>query len=88
MDTIKAILVDDEPKLQRVLEVKLNRYCPNVEVVATAGDVSEAMVVIEEHQPDLVFLDIAMPGGSGFDLLRRLPRITFEVIAVCPASTV
>ncbi|MEL6660436.1 MAG: LytTR family DNA-binding domain-containing protein [Bacteroidota bacterium] len=82
METIKAILVDDEPKLQRVLEVKLKRYCPGVEVVATARDVTEAMSVIARHQPDLVFLDIAMPGGSGFDLLRRLPRINFEVIFV------
>lgn len=82
MQTLKALLVDDEPKLLRVLRMKLERYCPNINIVATAGNITEAQRALAEHQPDLVFLDIAMPGGNGFDLLRQLKAITFEIIFV------
>ena len=82
MQTIKALLVDDEPKLLKVLEMKLQRYCPNVNVVATAGDITQAKAALEECTPDLVFLDIAMPGGNGFDLLLQLKTINFEIIFV------
>lgn len=82
MQTLSALLVDDEPKLLRVLSMKLERYCPNVSIVATAGNISEAKEAIHEHKPNLVFLDIAMPGGNGFDLLRQLEAITFEIIFV------
>jgi two-component system LytT family response regulator len=82
MQTIKALLVDDEPKLLKVLEMKLERYCPSVTVVATAGDITQAKTALEKCTPDLVFLDIAMPGGNGFDLLRQLTSINFEIIFV------
>jgi two-component system LytT family response regulator len=80
--TYKALIVDDETKPRKVLELKLQEHCPAVEVVATAADVEEGLAAIEKYQPRLVFLDIAMPGGSGFDLLDRLETVRFEVIFV------
>ena len=66
---LSCVIVDDESKLRRVTRDKLARLCPHVEVVAEAADASEAYAAIRAHEPDLVFLDIAMPGESGFDLL-------------------
>ena len=78
----KAILVDDEIKLQEVLRIKLERFCPNIEVIGTATNAWDAFDLIQTQQPNIVFLDIAMPSESGFDLLQRFPRINFEIIFV------
>jgi two-component system LytT family response regulator len=80
--TIKALLVDDEAKLRQVLRIKLAQHCPDVEVVGEAANITEAQALIAQLEPQLVFLDIAMPGGSGFDLLDQLPHINFEIIFV------
>lgn len=82
MNTIKAILVDDEQNNLVNLGQLLKTYCPGVEVVATAADAAAGRNAILQHQPDLVFLDIQMPGKSGFDLLRELHQYDFEVIFV------
>ncbi len=79
---ITAILVDDEPKSRAVLEEKLRQYCPQVTVIGQVGDAAEAFSLITEKHPQLVFLDIAMPRESGFDLLKRLPSLDFEIIFV------
>jgi two-component system LytT family response regulator len=80
---IKCILVDDEPKSRKNLGMMLNEYCPLVEIVGEAGSPAEAIKLITQHQPDLVFLDIEMGKESGFDLLRSLGDAkTFEVIFV------
>jgi len=68
---IAAVIVDDEPKSRDVLSTLLSRFCPEVEVVATAASVAEAEQVIREHHPDLLFLDIEMPGGNGLQLLEN-----------------
>jgi two-component system LytT family response regulator len=76
---MRALIVDDEPLARRELRRLLNAF-PIVEIVGEAGNIDEARARIEELAPDLVFLDIQMPGGSGFDLLARLdrvPRIVF-----------
>jgi len=76
---MKALIVDDEPLARRELR-RLLEVFPAVEIVGEAGNVDEARARIEQLSPDLVFLDIQMPGGSGFDLLTqldRLPRIVF-----------
>lgn len=79
---IKAVLVDDERKLTEVLLMKLEQFCPDVEVLGDARNVSDAYDLIMEHKPDLVFLDISMPGGTGFDLLDKFDDLFFEVIFV------
>ncbi|MEM8527288.1 MAG: LytTR family DNA-binding domain-containing protein [Bacteroidota bacterium] len=82
MKDYKAIIIDDEAKIRKVLEIKLGKHCEGVEVVATAANITEAYQLIQKHQPDLIFLDISMPGGSGFDLLSRFEKINFEIIFV------
>jgi two-component system LytT family response regulator len=76
---MKAMIVDDEPLARRELRRLLAEF-PWVEIVAEAGNVGEAATAIEAHAPELLFLDIQMPGGTGFDLLSRLehvPRVIF-----------
>jgi two-component system LytT family response regulator len=76
---MKALVVDDEPLARRELRRLLDAF-PSVQVVGEAGNIDEARARIEELSPDLVFLDIQMPGGTGFDLLAqldRVPRIVF-----------
>jgi two-component system LytT family response regulator len=77
---LTAIVVDDEPKSRENLAILITDFCPGVEVVAMAESVDEGLQLIEELDPDLVFLDIQMHAETGFDLLRRISKISFEVI--------
>ena len=79
---INAIIIDDEQKLREVLKIKLNQYCPTVNILAHGVNAKDGYDKIMEHKPDLVFLDIAMPGETGFDMLSRFERIDFEIIFV------
>ncbi|PCI97350.1 MAG: DNA-binding response regulator [Flavobacteriales bacterium] len=79
---IKAVIVDDTKANRDTLEVLIKKYCPELKIVGTASNIQDAEVMIETQQPKLVFLDIEMPGGTGFDLLERLDIINFEVIFV------
>ena len=76
---MKAMIVDDEPLARRELRRLLAEF-PWVEIIGEAGNISEAAAAIEANAPELLFLDIKMPGGIGFDLLARLehvPRVIF-----------
>ncbi|PUZ20455.1 two component transcriptional regulator, LytTR family [Chitinophaga costaii] len=79
---IKAIIIDDERNSRDIIALMLERYCPNVEVLALANDCAEGIVKIKEYQPDLVFLDLEMPDGTGFEVLQGLDDINFEAIFV------
>lgn len=79
---MKAILVDDEPDGIKTLQKMLARYCPSVNVLATCGSAAAAKEQIELLNPDLLFLDIQMPGKSGIDLIRELADRKFEIIFV------
>ncbi|GAB4042738.1 LytR/AlgR family response regulator transcription factor [Spirosoma litoris] len=79
---MKAILIDDEKPNLDNLQALLQAYCPQVTVCATALNAEEGKSLLYRYQPDLVFLDIQMPGQSGFDLLRSLHTYDFEVIIV------
>jgi two-component system LytT family response regulator len=80
--SIRAILIDDEANNLENLQIIIKQYCTGVEVLATAQDADTGRALIKQHNPDLVFLDIQMPGKSGFDLLTALPKINFEVIFI------
>jgi len=80
MKKIRVILIDDERLAREELRRMLDAY-PDFEVVAEAANVDEAAQLIVKHQPDLLLLDIQMPGKSGFDLLEILPKVP-EVIFV------
>ena len=76
---MKAMIIDDEPPARRELRRLLTGF-PWVEIVGEAGSVDQAAGMVETLSPELLFLDIQMPGGSGFDLLARLedvPQVIF-----------
>ncbi|MDA3943385.1 MAG: LytTR family DNA-binding domain-containing protein [Bacteroidetes bacterium] len=79
---IKAILVDDEENARKALSNMLEYYCKEVEVIGQAANISAAHALIIDLEPDVVFLDIQMPGGSGFELLKKFRTIPFKVIFV------
>jgi len=83
---INAIIVDDEQKSRSSLRKLLSDFCTEVNVVAEAADINEAQVLIEKMQPHVVFLDVEMPYGTGFDLLERIGDINFEVVFITAYS--
>ena len=79
---LKVIIVDDETGAQNVLRQLLLRHCPNLEVVATAFDLPQAKVAIEQHRPDVVFLDIEMPYFAGYEIVSFFENIDFAIVFV------
>ena len=82
MATLKAIIVDDEKSSLESLSFELHEYCPEVEVIAACQDPHEGIRQILSQHPDLLFLDIEMPGMNGFDLLQHIPQAGCQVIFV------
>ena len=79
---IEAILIDDELDSLDTLDLELKEYCPEVNVIAQCSKAKEGLNAIIKHKPDLVFLDIEMPLMNGFELLKSLDEINFDVIFV------
>lgn len=79
---IRSIIIDDEPNNIENLQSLLHKHCAAIEVVATANNADQGIVLIENFKPDLVFLDIQMPGKTGFDMLKAIPKVDFEIIFV------
>jgi len=79
---LKAILVDDEKISRNILNDYLLKYCPDVEVLAQCDSVKTGLQAIEKFQPDILFLDVEMPKGNGFDLLEQIKDIDFETVFV------
>lgn len=77
---IRALVVDDDPGNRDYLKGLLREFAPDVQVVQEASNIAEAYRVLNDRQVDLVLLDVEMPGGSGFDLLRQLGTWPFKVI--------
>ncbi|MFP4469788.1 MAG: LytR/AlgR family response regulator transcription factor [Bacteroidales bacterium] len=77
---MRAIIIEDELNARDHLKSLLQTYCPEVEIVGEAHDVSSAYEIIQNVEPDLIYLDIRMPDGTGFDLLNRFREINFNVI--------
>lgn len=76
----KAIIVEDEPRSRELLRSLVAANCPGVEVLAMAGNVDEATALIKQHEPDLLFLDIELQTGTGFDVLARIEGMEPAVI--------
>lgn len=83
---IKTIVVDDEKPSREALVTYLRDFCPQVEIVSECDSVKSAFQSIQKYKPHLVFLDIEMPNGNGFDLLQLFKNPTFKVVFVTAFS--
>ena len=81
-NSIRTVIVDDDLHAIEILKGLIGENCPEFEIIATANDIIEGVQLILHENPDLLFLDIEMPGGSGFDLLSMLPERNFEVVFI------
>ncbi len=81
---IRTIIVDDEALSRRGLEIRL-LGTPDFEIVSQCANAREAIAAITSHHPDLVFLDIQMPGMSGFDVLAQLPSESLPMVVFVTA---
>ncbi|HYF32177.1 MAG TPA: LytTR family DNA-binding domain-containing protein [Chitinophagaceae bacterium] len=77
---IKAVIIDDEPSAVSTLGLMLQRYTPVISDVRSSTHPQEALQLIRNYQPHLVFLDVQMPLMNGFELLKRLDKIDFRII--------
>ena len=77
---IETVIIDDEQAAQLTLMRFLQMHCPDVNIVGTANGVEEGLKLLENKKVDLVFLDIKMNDGTGFDLLKRLPELNFNLV--------
>lgn len=77
---IKAVIVEDEDRSMLMLSSLLTEYCPEITLVGSASNPEDAYILIKKSTPDIVFLDIEMQKGTGFDVLERFDEINFEVI--------
>jgi two-component system LytT family response regulator len=77
---LKAVIVEDEIRSREFLKSLVEEYCPTVKVFAMAASVDEAVEAVNNHRPDLLFLDIELHTGTGFDVLGRVNHHNFNVI--------
>lgn len=83
---IKAVIVDDESIAREVLKNYLTKYCPQVEILGEAENIKEAVPLIAEKKPQLVFLDVEMPFGNAFDVLEATTEFSYETIFITAFS--
>jgi two-component system LytT family response regulator len=79
---MNAVIIDDEKDSRQILSSYINKYCPEVKVCGFGESVATGLAEIQKHKPDIVFLDIEMPHGNGFDLLDQVGNVTFETVFV------
>jgi two-component system LytT family response regulator len=79
---MNAIIVDDELNVRNAIKTLLTEHFPDINIISSVGSVGEGYEAITSHKPDLLFLDIELPDGSGFDLLKKFSPIPFKVIFV------
>jgi two-component system, LytTR family, response regulator len=77
---LKTIIIDDEEECLDVLQIILQRHCPQVDIVARASNGLQGLKAILTHEPDLVFLDIEMPRMDGFQMLEAIETIDFTLV--------
>jgi two-component system LytT family response regulator len=79
---LRSLIVDDEANAVDFINSIVEEYCPDLEIVGKAYNVDEGIAKVEETKPDLIFLDVEMPNGTGFDLLDHFPDKKFDVIFI------
>ena len=78
----QALIIDDEINSQELLATMLSEYCEGVKVCGAAGTVPTGIDKIHQLKPDLVFLDMELSGGDGFDVMDAFPKPDFEIVVV------
>ncbi len=78
----RTLIIDDERNNSELISNLLQKFCKNIEVCGIADSVQSGYELINLIKPDLIFLDIKMPDGSGFDLLSLFPKIEFKVVFI------
>ena len=86
IEKIRSVIVEDEAAAREVLKNYLSKYCPQVEVVGEAHNFKEAVPLLHDLTPQLVFLDVEMPFGNAFDVLEACKELHFETIFVTAFS--
>ncbi|SDK62271.1 LytR/AlgR family response regulator transcription factor [Microbulbifer yueqingensis] len=84
MTHLRAVIVDDEPLALRLLQAMLEEL-PDIEVVASCRNGREALNAVARHTPDILFLDVQMPGMNGFEVVRRLQGDTIPLVVFATA---
>ena len=79
---IRTVIIEDELPILENMQAILQKYCQNVEIVATASTIEDARVAIEEKGPELVLSDINLPDGTAFEMLGKLQEINFKIIFI------
>jgi len=79
---LKALIIDDEKKARETIKLAVEIYCNTIEIIGEANSVQSAYDLINKTSPDLIFLDIKMQDGSGFDLLKKFPEPEFIPIFI------
>jgi two-component system, LytTR family, response regulator len=79
---IKALIIDDEPGIRKMMSLMLKQYCPDIHIAGEADSVVSGYEAIRDMRPDLVFLDIKMDDGTGFELLEKFDKVDFHVIFI------
>jgi two-component system LytT family response regulator len=77
---IRTIIIEDEQKSRELLDAMIQKNCPELEIIGHASDVPQGVELIRGSKPDLVFLDISMPNGTGFEVLEQVSDQHFELI--------
>jgi len=86
LEKIKSVIVEDESAAREVLKNYLHKYCPQVEIIGEAQNFKEAIPLLHDLKPQLVFLDVEMPFGNAFDVLEACKDLQFETIFVTAFS--
>lgn len=77
---IKALIIDDEPSAIKTLSLMITHYLPEITEVKATSDPHEGLLLLKKFQPQLLFIDIQMPLMTGFELLKQIPQINFNII--------
>ncbi len=79
---IKTLIIEDEQNARKALENMLTFYCPEVELTGHAATVADGLKLIRKTPPDLLLLDVHLPDGTGFDLVKKIRKKQFKIVFV------
>ncbi len=79
---LRAVIIDDIDTIRKKNSELIKIHCPNIVITAEANSVETGAAIIKQYLPDIVFLDVEMPDGTGFDLLKKIDTINFKVIFI------